>query len=517
MGILRLGYQLQRPDGYRKGPRDLHCAAGRDREPVRRQSQPEGRHKRGAQRVFPNARLAICGICIKLEKPAADSQYVELCNSGGDSTLQYFNPVIEWNPHAPSVVWAMHKFFPENYTGPIGLSVEEENLRAAPGTPQAAEAEGGALFAKIVPKSNMNEAIRGETFDITLTKGYFTEAKEEARAVGRAALFPKELECFEEARKVRLIRNKKIVSPSMDLPRGGYSRVAVDPAQLERLWLADVMLSIYPSVVLSEMSRCPDKMVILLRCLAASGTGAAVRIAAAMSAGYGPPVYKEESAAPDATVFYLLDQTFNTASQKNKKGMDPATLAENILTCRTKNDRLRGSPDNRPFKNYEVHYVTSTRDNEETSLKMMITKAYELFDKRTEECVQKHGNANAAKSDLYVFGFRGSYLYRWEKNAWRARSDAASVWSESLVSLNNKVKVLVCGPGRSLDREGGHGVHMQKEIQFRMNKIRMNLIPVVSADAVSWGSEVDSYGRNRPWIVVPAYLAAVPDFFSLTP
>ena len=48
----------------------------------------------------------------------------------------------------------------------------------------------------------------------------------------------------------------------------------------------------------------------------------------------------------------------------------------------------------------------------------------------------------------------------------------------------------------------------------------MNLVLVVSADAVSWGSEVDSYGRNRPvqraWIVVPAYLAAVPDFFSLT-
>ena len=195
-----------------------------------------------------------------------------------------------------------------------------------------------------------------------------------------------------------------------------------------------MMLPIYPSIVLSEMSRGSGKMVILLRCLAASGTGAAVRIAAAMSAGYGPPVYKEESAAPGATVFYLLDQTFNTASQKNKKGMDPATLAESILTCRTKNDRLRGSPDNRPFKNYEVHYVTSTRDNQETSLRMMITKAYELLDKRTEECVQKHGNANAAKSDLC------SYLYRWEKNAGRARSDAASVWNkdvDSLVSLSN--------------------------------------------------------------------------------
>ena len=164
---------------------------------------------------------------------------------------------------------------------------------------------------------------------------------------------------------------------------------------------------------MNKMSRCQDKMVILLRCLAASGTGAAVRIAAAMSAGYGLPVYKEESAPPDATGFYLLDQTFNTASQKNKKGIDPATLAENILTCRTKNDRLRG--------------VTSTRDNEETSLRMMIDKTYELLDKRTEECVQKHGNANAAKCDLYVFGFRGSYLYRWERNAWRASSDAATV------------------------------------------------------------------------------------------
>ena len=150
--------------------------------------------KRGAQRVFPNARLGICGICVKLEKPAADSQFVELCNSGGDSTLQYYNPFVEWNPHAPSVVWAMHKFFPENYMGPVGLSVEEENMRAAPGTPQAAEADGGALYARIVPKSNMLEAIRGETFEITFTKGYFTEVKEEAKAVGRGALFPKELE-----------------------------------------------------------------------------------------------------------------------------------------------------------------------------------------------------------------------------------------------------------------------------------------------------------------------------------
>ena len=91
---------------------------------------------------------------------------------------------------------------------------------------------------------------------------------------------------------------------------------------------------------------------------------------------------------------------------------------------------------------------------------------------------------------------------------------------ESLVSLSNKAKVLVCDPGRSLDREGDQGVHMQKEIQSKMNEVRMNLVPVVSADAVSWGSEVDSYGRNRPvqraWIVVPAYLAAVSDFFSLT-
>ena len=167
--------------------------------------------KRGAQRVFPNARLATCGICIKLEKPAADSQYVELCNSGGDGTLQYFNPFVEWNPHAPSIVWAMHKFFPENYMGPIGLSVEEENMRAAPGTPQAAEAEGGALFAKIVPKSNMCEAIRGETFEITLTKGYPSDGEHSS----------KELECFEQARKVmRLIRNKKVVPPFRGAAKG---------------------------------------------------------------------------------------------------------------------------------------------------------------------------------------------------------------------------------------------------------------------------------------------------------
>ena len=200
-------------------------------------------------------------------------------------------------------------------------------------------------------------------------------------------------------------------------------------------------------------------------------------------------MYKEESATPDATVFYLLDQTFNTVSQESKK------LADNILTCRTKNDRLRASPDNRPFKNYEVHYVASTRDNEETSLQMMITKAYELMDRRVDKCVQKHGNVKAAKSNLYVFGFRGSYLYRWEKNAWRVRSDAATVWSKglkSLISLSDKVKVMVCGPGRSLDREGGQGVHMQKEIQSKVNEIRMNMIPVISADAVSWGCEVDS-------------------------
>ena len=174
--------------------------------------------KRGAQRVFPNARLGIRGICVKLEKPAADSQFVELCNSGGDSTLQYYNPFVEWNPHAPSVVWAMHKFFPENCMGPIGLSVEEENMRAAPGTPQAAEADGGALYARIVPKSNMHEAIRGDTFEIALTKGYFTEVKEEAKAVGRGVLIPRELECFEQARKVmRLIRNKKVVPPSVEI------------------------------------------------------------------------------------------------------------------------------------------------------------------------------------------------------------------------------------------------------------------------------------------------------------
>ena len=79
--------------------------------------------------------------------------------------------------------------------------------------------------------------------------------------------------------------------------------------------------------------------------------------------------------------------------------------------------------------------------------------------------------------------------------------EATRQWSkdvESLVALNNKVKVMVCGPGRSLDREGDQGAHMTKEIQYSMGQLRANLIPVVSADAMSWGSEVDSYGRNRP-------------------
>ena len=112
------------------------------------------------------------------------------------------------------------------------------------------------------------------------------------------------MDCFEQPRKMlRLMRNKKVVPHSMDLPRGGYSRVAVDPTQMERLWdawatamLMDMMLPIYPSIVLNEMSRGTDKLIILLRCLAASGTGAVLRIAAAVSAG---PVYKGESASPD--------------------------------------------------------------------------------------------------------------------------------------------------------------------------------------------------------------------------
>ena len=111
--------------------------------------------------------------------------------------------------------------------GPIGLSVEEENLRAAPGTPQAAQAEGGMLFSKIAPKSNMGDAIQGETLDITLTKKYFTEGKEEAKAIARAAIIPKELECFEQARKVmRLIRNRKVVRPL--IPADGEALGCVD-------------------------------------------------------------------------------------------------------------------------------------------------------------------------------------------------------------------------------------------------------------------------------------------------
>ena len=49
-----------------------------------------------------------------------------------------------------------------------------------------------------------------------------------------------------------------------------------------------------------------------------------------------------------------------------------------------------------------------------------------------------------------------------------------------------------------------------------MSDLRVNLIPVVSADAVSWGQLRQESASPKAWIVVPAYLAAVPDFFSLT-
>ena len=94
--------------------------------------------------------------------------------------------------------------------GPIGLSVEEENLRAAPGTPQAAQAEGGMLYAKIVPKSNMKDAIKGETMDITMTKGYFTEAEQEAKIIARGAMVPKELECFLQDKRLRPRRDRRL-------------------------------------------------------------------------------------------------------------------------------------------------------------------------------------------------------------------------------------------------------------------------------------------------------------------
>ena len=58
------------------------------------------------------------------------------------------------------------------------------------------------------------------------------------------------------------------------------------------------------------------QMVILLRCLAASGTGAALRIAAALAAGYGPPVFK---AAPDATVFYLLSDVQHCIHEEQER------------------------------------------------------------------------------------------------------------------------------------------------------------------------------------------------------
>ena len=94
--------------------------------------------------------------------------------------------------------------------------------------------------------SNMSEAIQGETFDIIHRgrrggKGHWSGSDSSERAG---------------------LLNKRVVPPSVHLLRGGYSRVAVDHAQMERLWdawanamLTDMMLPIYPAIVLNEMHR----------------------------------------------------------------------------------------------------------------------------------------------------------------------------------------------------------------------------------------------------------------------
>ena len=134
--------------------------------------------KRGAQRVFPNARLPICGICIKLKRPAVDSYFVELCNSGGDSNLQYARSRHRMG-HAQVLPRKLHGT--DRSVGGGG-----EHACCPRDTSGGSGAEGGKLFAMIVPKSNMSEAIQGETMSVTLTRGYFTEAVEEAKVVGRA-------------------------------------------------------------------------------------------------------------------------------------------------------------------------------------------------------------------------------------------------------------------------------------------------------------------------------------------
>ena len=488
--------------------------------------------RRGAQRVIPYARLGFSGICIHLEHPAVDSQWVELCASGGDSDLQYFNPVVECNPHAPETVWAMHKFFPGNYMGPVGLSVEEENLQCAPGTPSAAMSGTGSLFARIVPRSNMNEAITGDTFDVRFTQGYLQTAEEEAKCQARGMKFKDELECFKSRRRVMsMISDGKIIPGSMELPKGGYSRHAVEPAQLDRLWeawatvmLSDVLLPIYPSVVLNEITHEHHLIYMVMKCLAASGSGASFRLAAAASRNLGPPIFKEEKRSPDATVFYLLDHTFNFVSKKKTTGFDIPSLESAIETNRSKNDKLRGAPNARPFKDYRVHYVSSSRNNEETSLRMLIEKAYELIEARTNECKEKFGDPDRALSDLYILGTRTSHLYTWGKDdRWRVNQGANDAWIRELEHLQNfsqMVPVLVCGPGRSLGRTGDQGTQMQKDAEHRMNDIRCRGIPVVSADAVSWGAEIDHYGRTKQMgrgnAVMPAFLAALPDYYSMT-
>ena len=210
---------------------------------------------------------------------------------------------------------------------------------------------------------------------------------------------------------------------------------------------------------------------------------------------------------------------------KKKSGLDIPSLEAAIEACRSKNDRLRGAPNARPFKDYRVHYVSSARDNEETSLKMLVAKAYDLIEERTNECTEKFADPKRALSDLYVLCTRTTHLYTWGKDdRWKVNQGAKELWLRELDYLqrfSEQVPVLVCGPGRSLERAGGEeGIQMQKEAEHRMNDIRCRNVPVVSADAVSWGAELDKYGRakqlGRGNVVMPAFLAALPDYYSMT-
>ena len=94
---------------------------------------------------------------------------------------------------------------------------------------------------------------------------------------------------------------------------------------------------------------------------------------------------------------------------------------------------------------YELIYMTHPRDNEEVTLRMMVDKARELIEKRTNEC-----------RDVWRRKFRELQICQWENSGRRAKSNAQVTWSgdvEAVARLSKHARAVVCGPGRLLERD----------------------------------------------------------------